>query len=199
MSELDPETYEAWFRKPIGRFADRAEKRLIGRSVRTEPGGLILDAGCGTGHFTVCVVGKGMSIVGLDNSFNALEYAKSKYHIQNLVHGNVENLPFTADSFEAVLMLTVLEFLNDPHEALSETRRVLKPSGQLVVGYLERRSPWGILRLLRGILGNAFWRRVHLYRRREIEGLMTHAGYGDIKAKGTLFGSFVLLYGQKSR
>jgi ubiquinone/menaquinone biosynthesis C-methylase UbiE len=94
MSGIEPEAYEAWFRRPLGRFADRAEKRLIEKFIETGPGGLILDAGCGTGHFTAILAGTGANIIGLDNSFEMLEYAKSGYHIQNLVHGNVEALPF---------------------------------------------------------------------------------------------------------
>jgi SAM-dependent methyltransferase len=199
MFGIAPEAYEAWFDKPIGRFVDKAEERLIHRFVKTEPGGLLLDGGCGTGHFAPVFAGRGADIIGLDRSFEMLEYAKSRYRIQNLVHGNVEALPFVTDSFEIVIMLTVLEFLSAPRLALCETRRVLKPSGQLVVGYLERLSPWGMLRRFRGLMGHAFWREVRFYHRREVEDLMNCAGYGDIKARGTLFGSFVLVSGRKSR
>jgi hypothetical protein len=86
-----------------------------------------------------------------------------------------------------------------PRLALSETRRILKPSGQLVVGYLERLSPWGMLRRFRGTMGHAFWRQVRFYHRREVEDLMTSVGYENIKSRGTLFGSFVLVSGKKTR
>ena len=103
-----------------------------------------------------------------------------------------------AGSFDTVVMLTVLEFLERPEAALSETFRVLEPSGQFVIGFLNRRGPWGALRRIRGLLGNAFWRNARFYGRREMAGLLSRAGYTAIKAKGTLFNSFVLLGGYKS-
>ena len=45
MTGIDPETYEAWFRKPVGRHADKAEKKLIAMFLRCKPGDLLLDAG----------------------------------------------------------------------------------------------------------------------------------------------------------
>jgi hypothetical protein len=75
---------------------------------------------------------------------------------------------------------------------------VLKPSGQLVLGYLERLSPWGMFRRFRSIISRASWRGIRFYRRQEVEDLMTSAGYGDIKTASTLFGSFGLVLGKKS-
>jgi ubiquinone/menaquinone biosynthesis C-methylase UbiE len=199
MAGLDPEAYEAWFDKPLGRLADRAEKRLIEKYIMTEPSGLLLDGGCGTGHFDAALGGRRASIIGLDSSFEMLEYARSKYCMQNLVHGNVETLPFLLDSFDTVVMLTALELLGAPQSALSEARRVLKPSGRLFVGYLERFSPWGLFRRFRGLVGDSFWRKVHFFSRPEIKSLMTRAGFETIRVQSTLFGSFVLISGRKSR
>jgi ubiquinone/menaquinone biosynthesis C-methylase UbiE len=197
MSGIDPEAYEAWFIRPIGKYADRAEKRLIDRFVRTEQGGRLLDAGCGTGHFTAVLAGRGANVIGLDNSFEMLEYAKSRYHIHNLVYGNAEALPFVADSFDTVVMFTVLEFLEEPRAALAEILRVLKPSGQFVIGFLNRRSPWGILRQVRGLLGNLYWRKARLYSRGGILNLLNQAGFTPIKSESVLSGSFVLTMGNK--
>ena len=194
----DPGAYEAWFDLPLGRLADAAEKKLIGGFAVTRPGGRLLDAGCGTGHLTAVLSRPGVKVVGLDASLDMLEYARSKYQLSALVQGDVEALPFAAGSFDTVVMLTVLEFLERPEAALSETFRVLEPSGQFVIGFLNRRGPWGALRRIRGLLGNAFWRKARFYGRREMAGLLSRAGYTAIKAKGTLFNSFVLLGGYKS-
>jgi hypothetical protein len=87
MSGINPEAYEAWFKKPVGRYADRAEKRLI---------------------------------------------VRSRHHIVDLVRG-------------------------------AEVLRILKPSGQFVIGFLNRRTPWGILRQVRGLLGNLDWRKARIW------------------------------------
>jgi ubiquinone/menaquinone biosynthesis C-methylase UbiE len=53
----------------------------------------------------------------------------------------VTYLPFADDSFDFVLLVTVLCFLNDPLQALRETTRVLKPQGRLIIGMIDPNSP----------------------------------------------------------
>jgi SAM-dependent methyltransferase len=197
MSEIDPETYEAWFKKPVGSYADEAEKKLIATFLRTKPGDRLLDAGCGPGHFSAALLERVASVVALDVSFEMLEYARLKYRIYELVLGDVETLPFLADSFDTIMMITVLEFLKDPQRALAEICRALRPSGQVVVGVLNRRSPWGILRRIRGLLGDVFWGKARLYSRDEMVDLLIQAGYAGVESQSILFGSFILLRGYK--
>jgi SAM-dependent methyltransferase len=54
-----------------------------------------------------------------------------------------EELPFEDGSFDFVLMVTILCFLADPFQALSEATRVLKPEGRLIIGMIDRDSPPG--------------------------------------------------------
>lgn len=46
---------------------------------------------------------------------------------------DAHNLPFAADTFEIVVCTEVLEHLINPHSALKEIRRVLKPGGRLLL------------------------------------------------------------------
>jgi len=192
-----PETYEAWFKKPAGRYADKAEKKLIAKFVRAKPGDRLLDAGCGTGHFTAALLEQVASVVALDASLEMLEYARRNHHIHELVQGDVETLPFMANSFDTIMIITVLEFLKDPQRALAGIYRALKPSGQVAVGILNRRSPWGIMRKIRGLLGNVFWGKAHLFSRDEIAGLLIQTGFTGVESESALFGSFILLRGNK--
>ena len=177
MVRFDPEAYEAWFDRPLGRLAGAAEEKLIGRFVGTGPGSRLLDAGSGTGHFAAVLSRPGVRVVGLDASLEMLKYAKPKYQPSSLVQGDVEALPFDAGSFDTVVMLTVLEV---PEEAGSRPGRNITGSQafwQFFIGFLNRCSLWGILRRIRGLLGNAFWREARLYDRREMAGLLSRAGY----------------------
>jgi len=70
---IDPETYEAWFDKPVGRYADKAEKNLISRILWAKPGIQLLDAGCGTGHFAADLRETVGGIVALDVSHEMLK------------------------------------------------------------------------------------------------------------------------------
>ena len=54
-----------------------------------------------------------------------------------------EALPFRPDSFDLVVMVTVLCFLRDPFLALTEATRVLKPGGQILIGMIDKDSPLG--------------------------------------------------------
>lgn len=65
------------------------------------------------------------------------------------VAGSVNELPFRADSVDAVLLLEVLEHLRYPFNALSEIRRILRPKGRLVITYP---NPLSLSRLLRFLL-----------------------------------------------
>lgn len=69
--------------------------------------------------------------------------------------GEPEALPFPNQSLDLVLLPHTLEFAHDPHEALAEVARVLRPEGRVVLTALNRVSLWG----LRQAAGHA-WRGV---------------------------------------
>ena len=195
MSRIDPEAYEAWFDTPLGRIADRSENKLIDEFVTVSPGDCLLDAGCGTGRFTALLSRRGVRVVGLDSSREMLQYARLKHGVRDVVQGDAAALPFAPGSFDIVAMLTVLEFLASPDVTSAETLRVLSPSGRIFVAILNRRSPWGIWRRVRGLLGNAFWRSARLYSCGEMTALLRQAGFVAIRSKSTLCNSYVLFSG----
>ncbi len=51
--------------------------------------------------------------------------------------GEGEHLPYRAGSFDYVLMMTVICFLEDVTAVFREVNRVLRPGGILVVGFIE--------------------------------------------------------------
>ncbi len=57
--------------------------------------------------------------------------------------GQAEALPFAGASFDFVLMVTVLCFLQNPIPALREATRVLKPHGVLILGLIDPDSRVG--------------------------------------------------------
>ncbi|MDQ6607189.1 MAG: class I SAM-dependent methyltransferase [Actinomycetota bacterium] len=66
-----------------------------------------------------------------------LERARSE-GLTNLTatQGDAQQLPFPDDTFDAAFVVTALGEIPDQETALGELRRVLKPSGRLVVGEL---------------------------------------------------------------
>jgi len=54
----------------------------------------------------------------------------------NATQGDAQNLPYADASFDGAYLITVLGEIPDQRRALAELRRVLKPTGRLVVGEL---------------------------------------------------------------
>ena len=161
-----PDRYEAWFSTPIGRLIKEVEGRLIMEMLRPGRDEKILDAGCGTGVFTIDYLAAGAEVVGLDISQPMLDTATRKaagYPFQ-AVHGDMERLPFADDSFDKAVSVTALEFVADGAGTLAELFRVTKPGGVVVVGTLNSLSPWAHRRRAkaergqRHILENAHYR-----------------------------------------
>ncbi|HCC69555.1 MAG TPA: SAM-dependent methyltransferase [Bacteroidales bacterium] len=54
-----------------------------------------------------------------------------------------EYLPWDDNTFDYVLMVTTICFVDDPQKAIREINRVLKPGGVLVIGFVDMNSPVG--------------------------------------------------------
>ncbi len=95
------------------------------------PIGRLLEVGCGNGAFAARCQGElGCQVVALDLSEAMVEAARA-LGVAAIV-GNVEALPFAAESFDAVVAAWMLYHVPDLDRALSEIHRVLRPGGRLV-------------------------------------------------------------------
>jgi ubiquinone/menaquinone biosynthesis C-methylase UbiE len=115
----------------------RVVRRLISRyAVRGAP---ILDAGCGTGlNLRHLPAGS----TGIDINPRNVELVQKRLPNQRIVQGDIEAMPFEANSFGTVLCTEVIEHIPDPSAALREFRRVLKPGGVLVGSVPARSLIW---------------------------------------------------------
>jgi ubiquinone/menaquinone biosynthesis C-methylase UbiE len=143
-----PEKYDLWFETPIGRLIKKYESDLVLEMLRPEQGEKILDAGCGTGVFSLDLVAAGAQIVGLELSLPMLLRAGRKLegHLFHMVRGDMTKLPFVEDEFDKAVSVTAIEFVEDGKTAISELFRVTKPGGCVVVATLNSLSPWAARR-----------------------------------------------------
>jgi ubiquinone/menaquinone biosynthesis C-methylase UbiE len=100
----------------------------------------ILEVGCGTGHFTRWFGEQGLLSVGLDSSRPMLDEAK-RLGGPSYLQGDALTLPFLSKSFDLVALITKLEFLPDPFQALAEALRVARQG--LILGVLNADSRLG--------------------------------------------------------
>ncbi len=158
-----PEWYENWFTTPIGRLVKQTETDLIREMLDVRPGEKLLDAGCGTGIFTLDFLSEGAIVTGLDISMPMVALAENKLsdYPFSAVRGDILYLPFKDNSFDKTVSVTALEFIENGEGAIGELLRVTRPGGLVVVATLNSLSPWAARRKARPhhhLLENAFYR-----------------------------------------
>jgi ubiquinone/menaquinone biosynthesis C-methylase UbiE len=143
--EAAASTYEDWYATRRGQRVDEAERALLSWLLRCVGNVTdVLDIGCGTGHFTQWLVAWGLRTLGLDRSAAMLAELRSRFPQIPVVHGDAHRLPLRAAAVDVSLFVTTLEFLEDPHWALSEAVRVARRG--VVVVALNRCSVGGLSR-----------------------------------------------------
>jgi SAM-dependent methyltransferase len=109
---------------------------LLGSRLQ-RPGLRLLDAGCGTGGMLAWAIERAQpaEAAGVDVSEEALALAAKRAPGADLRRASVTGLPFADESFDLVLMNDVLQHVREDEvqSALGELRRVLAPSGSLLV------------------------------------------------------------------
>ena len=143
-----PEVYDRWFITPIGSLVKKYEAQLILDLLKPGQGEIILDAGCGTGVFTLDILSSGSKVIGLDISLPMLIRAGKnlKGYPFQMVLADMLNLPFRKGSFDKVVSVTALEFIEDAEGAVKELFRVTRKGGCIVLATLNSRSPWALRR-----------------------------------------------------
>jgi len=96
------------------------------------PGGLVLDAPCGTGKYFAQVTQAGRRVVGADQSAGMLAQARARGLAEDLVHVGLQELAFDAE-FDAAMTIDAME--NVPPEdwplVLRNLARAVRDSGPL--------------------------------------------------------------------
>jgi 2-polyprenyl-6-hydroxyphenyl methylase/3-demethylubiquinone-9 3-methyltransferase len=98
---------------------------------KLNPGCKLLDLGCGAGFLTNVLAQEGYQVTGVDISASSLNVARNEDATQGVdyLQGDVHELPFADESFDAVSALDLLEHVGEPKQVIKEAARVLKPGG----------------------------------------------------------------------
>jgi ubiquinone/menaquinone biosynthesis C-methylase UbiE len=156
-----PEKYDQWFTTPIGTLVKKYEAELVLDLSKPAPGEIILDAGCGTGVFTVDILSFNTHVIGIDISIPMLMRAAQKttgYHFEAVL-ADISHLPFSENIFDKVISVTALEFIQDAKSALKELFRVTKKGGCIVVATLNSLSPWATRRKAEAKKGHTLFQK----------------------------------------
>ncbi|MFE9205590.1 class I SAM-dependent methyltransferase [Micromonospora sp. NPDC007230] len=115
--------------KPLDRALLAALVELAG------PGAPVADLGCGPGHVTHWLAGRGVPAVGIDLSPGMVAQARRAYPGVEFREGDLLRLPAADAEFgAAVALYSVIHLAPDElRPALAEARRVLRPGAPLLV------------------------------------------------------------------
>ena len=152
MADFDKKApeYDAWYQTRKGALVDALETECAFSLFQPTAGMRVLDAGCGTGNFSLKMAALGATVEGVDLSEPMIGYAKEKAQASSYADqlhfqvGDLYDLPFADESFDAVLSMAAFEFIHEDRRALEEFMRVVKPGGRVLIGTITGNSDWGL-------------------------------------------------------
>lgn len=92
----------------------------------------VLDVGTGGGEFAYLLKSLGHDLHGIEPNKGYGEYSAAQYGL-NLQFGFIQDAQLEENSFDLITIWHVLEHTEDPYFVLGRLRKLLKPSGTLVV------------------------------------------------------------------
>lgn len=164
--ESAPERYDAGMRViTLGRVEHL--RRALAEAAAPEPGGHVLEIGCGTGALTELLLERGARVTGIDQNPELLEQARARF--EGIASERVELIERTASEIDALpeagysavaASLSLSEMSRgERHFVLEQARARLAPGGVLVIGdELRPRHVWArvahaVLRAPQALLG----------------------------------------------
>lgn len=93
--------------------------------------GTILDYGCGTGFFLNAIRQTGWKTIGIEKSPSARVFSKKEFNLEVLAPETLSNI--ASASCDVITLWHVLEHIEDLNGMMIELKRILKPSGRLIL------------------------------------------------------------------
>jgi ubiquinone/menaquinone biosynthesis C-methylase UbiE len=174
--ERNTERYEGWFETHEAAYQSEIEAL---RGLIPEPG-FGIEIGVGSGRFAAPLEMQ----VGVDPAGEMLVRARERG--LDVVEGVAESLPFGDGAFDTALIVTTICFVDDIPQTLAEARRVLRPDGSLVIGYIDKDSPVGRIYLEKKS-ENPFYREAVFVSTDELVDALEGAGFSELEFVQTIY------------
>ena len=194
------EEYDEWFIRNKDKY--EAELRALRCFIPANGNGL--EVGVGSGKFASPLGIK----TGVEPSHKMADKAR-KLGI-HVLPGVAEDLPVPDSTFDFVLMVTTICFVDDLNKTFQEAFRVLKKEGFIVIGFIDKESELG--KVYRANKDKSrFYSIAEFFSTEEVLACLSEAGFGAFETRQTIFpendtqhiengfgkGSFVVIKGLK--
>jgi SAM-dependent methyltransferase len=170
------EEYDGWFTDSPIFAAELAALRALGPLPPPA-----CEVGMGPGHFAAAL---GCNL-GIDPARAPLRKALARGI--PAVQSRGEFLPLADASLGAVALIMTLCFIEEPVLVLAECRRVIRPGGMLVLGFVPAAGPWGQLLTAKSLAGHPYYRHARLLEVGQVEQLLNKTGFVPQDWRATLF------------
>jgi trans-aconitate 2-methyltransferase len=119
-----------------------------------QAGERILDVGCGTGHLTAEIAGRGAQVVGIDSSPGMLGQARQNYPTLTFALADATSFRFP-EPFDGVFSNAVLHWVRDAAGAVRSITEALRPGGRFVAEFGGKGNIAIIRAALQQVLGDS--------------------------------------------
>ncbi|MBI5873359.1 MAG: methyltransferase domain-containing protein [Candidatus Omnitrophica bacterium] len=202
LRDLRARDYDHWYESVTGKNHGWVERETVKSFLNLRKDDVVLDAGCGTGRFSVEILAPEVKkVYCLDFSPTSIEVLQEK--ARRLALGNVEAqvadikqpLPLAPASVDKTVSIQVIQHLSQEArlKALANIYEVLKPGGLAVVCVYNGSSIWqtwekwrtGKKPLKEGYFGDKgiYYRRFSV---EEIRDIFRAAGFRDVTVRGCI-------------
>jgi len=145
-------------------------------------GSLILDWGCGSGHFSYFLLSLGYNVSAFtieDECYLSEHLYQSFADRYSIIKGQnpLSNLPYADRSFDSVVSIGVLEHVretgNTEINSLNEIKRVLKPGGYFICYHFPNKYSW--IESIAQVVSKQYHHNFK-YNKRDVINLMKQSG-----------------------
>jgi SAM-dependent methyltransferase len=117
--------------------------RLVGGDLGFVKGKNVLEAGCGAGRFTECLLNAGARVfaVDLSSAVEANYQNCNQYPDYFVCQANILNLPVEPEQFDIVVCVGVVQHTPNPEQTMTRLCSYVKPGGLLVMDHYTHGYP----------------------------------------------------------